>query len=752
MARKKAPPAPARPTRDRVFQCLARGEVLTAAKTARELHQLEPTAEHLALLKQTLVGAGAQFALKDEVVSFGKLMDEADALDPADPEWTIERACLLARGGRLAEALMRVDDAGRLKVLGHAADRSLRINSKDFLPDDLHAGFDAILSAFRLYESGQDDAARTALEAVSLRSPFLEWKVLLRGLMAHAAGEDARAVENFERLDPSRIPAQVAAPYRAAVDEPWKATLPPAIAAGLDRTYEKLNPKPFQEKLREIARLFGRDRPLTPIFRLVEQLLPELRRTQPALVPRLANCLYYAIRQQGEPPDLPRYEKLFGNPPHDPYFHKLQALITEAIPDWELCHTHWKRHIEWLESNPPGWPADVLKRAQSMIWHRMGVNAVEALRNPSDFDDENDLFFDMFGPKKRKKKAKPLDPGPTDCYRLAYSLAPDWGPPAYDLFDVIKMTSTKQAESVARRFLEHHPEDLRMLGKLADLYSRVGQTAESLELSRRILAVNPLDRSNRERLAGRIQAHARQLAIDGDSTAAIACFEENAEVLKDHPTLTDALRAVILEKLGQADAAAAIRASIVAHSTVRLAVTFQMSVDVQLIKLKPAVRKQYIEAFTAELERTPRPLEVFNLLRVYKNFLNDGISYRGQKGQERTFLALALRSVDSDADEQEFEELGYLLLERQAFKVLKSFTERAFFRFTKNPIFLMLRSEAGLALSEDPYPVEDRLRIARGLAEKSREPRFRAILPRIEELLRSVASPFEMLQSFFRRR
>src|SRR5205823_13354992 len=129
--------------------------------------------------------------------------------------------------------------------LGAAADRAVRLRSKQSLPEELHAGCDAILTAFRHHEAGDEAAAREALEPVGLRSPFLEWKVLLRGLFAHAAGDDARAAENFARLDPARLPARLAAPLRVAVDPQYKAALPANTATALLAQHQKLTTGPL---------------------------------------------------------------------------------------------------------------------------------------------------------------------------------------------------------------------------------------------------------------------------------------------------------------------------------------------------------------------------------------------------------------------------------------------------------------------------------------------------------------------------
>ena len=90
------------------------------------------------------------------------------------------------------------------------------------LPAAYHADFDRILQAFREVEAGQDEPAKTTLQGISLRSPFLEWKLLLRGLLAYYQNDDAKALENFQRLAPERVPARLAASFRQALDPNYR--------------------------------------------------------------------------------------------------------------------------------------------------------------------------------------------------------------------------------------------------------------------------------------------------------------------------------------------------------------------------------------------------------------------------------------------------------------------------------------------------------------------------------------------------
>src|SRR5207248_167515 len=121
----------------------------------------------------------------------------------------------------------RLGDPQALAVVhGRSADHAVRQGSsgRALLPPELHAQFDAVIQAVAQAEAGQDDLARTTLQAIGLQSPFLEWKVFLRGLLAYYGKDDVRALENWQRLDTQRLPAHLAAPFRFQIDAGFRAS------------------------------------------------------------------------------------------------------------------------------------------------------------------------------------------------------------------------------------------------------------------------------------------------------------------------------------------------------------------------------------------------------------------------------------------------------------------------------------------------------------------------------------------------
>lgn len=725
VARKKAPPAPPKPSTDRVQQAISRGDLHGAYLAAKLLYANEPTPPHLAMLKSTLSSAALLLESGGKTSEFNKLMQDADQIDAANPEWSLERACLLARGGRLADALMRVDESSRLRVLGHGVDRALKVGSKEFLPDELHAGFDAVVAAFAAYEAGNDEAARAALEPIGLRSPFLEWKVLLRGLTAFAARDDARAAENFARLDRTRIPFRLCGPYFAAADPAYKASLPGPVAAELAKRFACLNTGTIDSSFREMAQHLGREKPLTPVFTLAETLLPRLRKEAPALAGKLAKCLYHAIIRQGQPDDLARYRKLFGPLADDPQFFRLQARIAEEIGQIAVSNKNWLKYEEWLGTKPAGWPEPLLSRVRAMIWHHMAMDSPEE------------------------------DAPPTlACLRRTFELAPDWSDGAAALYRELRTQgSEEEAERVARAILAIQPENVVFLEMLAIQVSQQNRPDESLALYRKVLAADPLNDQLSIRTAYSVLAVARSRLCGKKPAEAEQVLNEHSEILSKHiPTFRDALLAVMAKKLGDEVRAERLLSGHSGMPNLVLAIPFAVSVDSQLAKLKPAVRKGMEKSFADAMAGNPTPLQVNMLLFVYDMYLEHGLTYRGQKGQLKKFVALASKVFEARSPEADYEVLGDHLFRRREFKVARQYAASGIAHFPQNPYFRLLYAEAADELAEAEGRIRLQAQEARRLAEASREPRHKALLPRIDALLRSLPDEFAFLDSFFKGR
>lgn len=613
----------------------------------------------------------------------------------------------------------------------HPADRAVRLRDPAGLSADDRPGYAAIVDAFAHYEAGRDDAARDALAPVGLKSPFLEWRVLLRGLLAYSAGDDARALENWVRLDPVRLPARLAAPVRAALDPVYKASQSDAVAGQLLDQFAKLTADPVLDGLRTLRRQLGLGRGLDGAFKTLASLVPVLKAACPAAVPGLAGVVYHAVRRHGMPSDLPKYKKAFGPPTDDPGFHRLSALAYEdASQPADVCK-HWLAYEAWLGKGPAGWPADVADRARAIVLTQVARAAADPGR----------VEFAQFlaGLPVPIAFLRPEPPDPVPIWRRALDLAPDWDQPARELIGYhLNKGQLAEAEAVARAFLERVPAALPILDVLGRLLMRTGRPVEALAVRRRALAASPLDPDVRWRVAVAHLAAARRLTIDGELANAADTLA--AGVALNEAVLAgpfDCVEAVLCRKRGDKSAAEAALARAVGRRGGRVAAFLFVAVDSTLAKLKPAERTKANKALADALAGPATPAEATQATLALDQYGAEGIDYRGQKAHETKLDALILRSADADAPEIEFELLVVRCLARDPSKTLPKLTAKLRAKFPANPIFPLAEAEALIAARPEAYSRGVVLRLlttAARLGAKSTDPRHKAVGERAQSL------------------
>jgi len=134
---------------------------------------------------------------------------------------------------------------------------------------------------FARSKRGQDDAARGHLGAIGLRSPFLEWKLFLRGLQAYYQKEDERASDNWQRLDHNRVPFRLAAPSARAIDRTYQAAQPAATQTMLQKEYEQLQGSTATSALQGLRATLSNPEQSIRAYRSLETIVPNLRQHAP---------------------------------------------------------------------------------------------------------------------------------------------------------------------------------------------------------------------------------------------------------------------------------------------------------------------------------------------------------------------------------------------------------------------------------------------------------------------------------------
>jgi len=480
----------------RIARARGEGRFQHALELVRSLYKQDPTDQHLELLRSVSIERGEELQrqgkLQDAVTLFGNAAQLGGSRDFLE-----SLAGRLASCGALFKALdllVRVPDStARPRVLAQAVDHAMAEGSagRRLLPPELQAQWDLVLQAFTQAEAGQDEQARANLQGIGLASPFLEWKVLLRGLLAYYQNDDARALENWQRLDAQRLPARLAAPLRLGIDPAYRQAQSPEAQKRLQQQIDKMEGPGLVSSLRAIQANLAQERKLAEAFRQAETILPMLKKEAPQLVPRLAACFFWTIHDHGQPEDVTRYARVFGAPADDPKLARLSALATESRGLFSEAHEYWQDYLRAIEDHPQAWPGDLGRRAQALVWCHMAENAARHGE-----DEECILSF-----PPRRGRGTSLTPGPLECYRRSLELVPERLETHRALLDYhLERDEPAKAEKAGKELLRHFPDHAPTLEQLGLLTLEKNPQA-ALDYLRRALHANPLDQKLRQVLA-----------------------------------------------------------------------------------------------------------------------------------------------------------------------------------------------------------------------------------------------------------
>jgi tetratricopeptide (TPR) repeat protein len=614
------------------------------------------------------------------------------------------------------------------RALGFLADQALRdrTKGKSSLPTELHAGFDAVLSAFASYAKGDDEAARNALQAIGMQSPFLDWKLLLRGLIAYSTNDDARAIENWQRLTADRLPAMLAGPLRYQIDVSFRGTLKPEQARCLADLSDHMA-LPALSSLRKVQRLLSSPEHLPDALRKVRPLIGLLKMNSPGQFQRLASCFYWLIILGGQPDDMEEYEAVFGKPPDDPNFCRLIALVMESSGRLEEAHKEWKQYSDWIAGQPSRFPGEFSKRARAMIALRMGDNAIEHECADDEFTPQS--FFDFLDRELNGRgKRKALKPSAEACYRNALELAPDWKEPHIRLLDLYSdLQLWPKAEAIGRRLVERFPDDSEALVDFSNVLHALGKDAEGLETLRTALKHNPLDATLRGVIAQLTLRRGRQQSAAGEFDPARESFRESLKLSPE--TLAPAARAALVAcefKAGCTDAARQLVSELNATTLPRAATAFLLLAEATRIKVAKGILTEFKTQFDESLKGELTVHELLQLLIVWSLYRADEDRYHGFGTLEKKIFAKVQQVVEGRLPGSDMIRLGIVLAEMRLPKPLKLLTDQGSARFADHSAFLFLQAQQLMLQRPKTF---DNYRVG-------------AILARVLEDIESKSEPF----------
>jgi tetratricopeptide (TPR) repeat protein len=666
--------------RARISKALNDGRTEQALELAQALFKHEAAPEHLELVRKAILERARQLRQDGNTRDAATML--ANAVDLGGPDFLKEVARELAHAGAIGQAeelAARLDDPSlREAMLVHAADAAMRQGTagRNLLPEALRGQFDLIRAAFAHAEAGRDEAARASLQAIGLRSPFLEWKLFLRGLLAYYLGDDARALDNWNRLDSERLPFRLAGPLRFVIDPVFRQAQSPAAQMQLQKAADKLQGSGLAPSLRTVQSALHNEKQLPQAFRLAENLLPSLQQQAAALVPRLASCFYWAIITHGNPEDKSRYLRVFGAPTVDPYLNRMEALALEVRGDLESAHEAWEDFQAWLEHAPAWGSQELRQRARALVWNRMGMNA--------DRMAPETLF-----PRSLQDPDAPPLPDAAACYRKSLMLAPDRLDAHKDLFDHYYQReeigkAIKAGEVLLKRFPDHVPT----LEALAEIFREKGNYAKAVGLLQRAVQANPLERKLRLELATAHAFRARDLA-EGQYYEAARAEYQAAYTLEDPHHKPGVLCRWAACEFKAKNAARAEELLLQARQEggAPAHVAYYMTIETIRYKLPPDLKKRFSAEFTATLAEPPTVPAALDLLNLAMSHALSDVNYSGRQTHEKKVFTYAAQALAVPWTEDELERLCMQLVFLKNFKLLRKAIRRGRSDFPASPVF-----------------------------------------------------------------
>lgn len=729
----------------RIRKALSEGRTQQALELAKHLYKEEPTPARKELLGKAYWERGRDLRgrgyLKDAITVFENAVHFCDG-DKVRLGMLVKE---MAECGGIRQALTLSDglrDEGlRAQVLIQAADTALSqgAEGRKLLPEPLLDGFDRIRNAFAQAAAGQDEPARETLRGVGLLSPFLEWKMLVRGLIAFYRHEDALALENWQRLSHDRLPARLSAPLRFLIDPAYRTAQPPAAQARLQKQADRLQDSVLLPSLRSIQSLLAK-REVMEALRCAEQLLPTLRQEAPQLLPRLAVCFYWAVVDSDESICLERYQRTFGAPADDPELQRLQALFFEQDGDLEEAHRHWQQFERFTLEHANVWhvtagvdSASCVNHVRSLIWSRMGQNAAH-VPDVNEFPNLPSFL------RNHPDCPRPLVPGAEQCFLRSLELAPDWLESYETLLGYYqKKQDDPRAEAQARRLLERFPDHAATLEVLADMLHKQKDYPAGLQYYRRALAANPLERRLRVKTSYAHTLHARAHAEAGRFAEARAEYQASLGLSAKNDLYPVFCKWAACElKAGATVQAEELLQKALADANDRLAVAVHMAIEAHRSKLPRALSRRFETDLQAGLAEPPAPESAVRAVEIFGSHRVAEVEYRGQKSHEKAALAYLEKIPRADFNEKHLERLCLALLHLKITPLLRKFTAHGRKTFPRNPSFY-LREVQALSLSRRKKPrawqTQSLLSKARQLAEQlPKDDHQQALLEEIVQL------------------
>ena len=466
-----------------------KGNFKRALKDAKICFRQDPSGQHCQLLQRACLARARQLQQSGMRSECRAVLETLLDLGVSEPSVEKELPELLAAVGLLDRNPAAANGASieaDARLLTSVADHAvLRPGEAPSSMPQIRRGAASIRSALSALDA--DDRSRLvgSLKDIARNSPFADWKYFVRGLTAYYRQDLAETRANWDRLDPQRVAARIAAPLAVLADPASADRTDQRVRGALGKLETEVLGGQVLTCLHEVRDHVAAGRWNNALKSLGKS--PQmLRRLDPDVSQRIVLILYHGIVHKGLKSALGELARIADPPPMDPRWNRARAMMWEHPDNREIKkgESHWLRYLADLDDVPCLSPPE-RKTAQALVWQRIGVMYVDEC-------DTMPKFFRAFdgGDGREELRARAVD-----CFANSLKLDPKILPTYVALATAQESWDQPEEEAETyRQAIEHFPEDVEALLHLALHHHERDEPLPARDYLLRARRLKPLDK------------------------------------------------------------------------------------------------------------------------------------------------------------------------------------------------------------------------------------------------------------------
>ena len=610
-----------------------------ALKDAKVAYRLSPAPEARALLECAYAARSRELHRNGLSQQAREALEELLLLGITQPEVQQEviELSLLVGLKKGLQAGGEISPEMRVRVQNSVADRAVTNGLPDSVEPADRPAAQAVCQALRYLEQGDEQQAAGAIKDIPRGSPFADWKLFVRGLIAYYRHERVEMAANWDRLDANRAAARIAAPLKAldlVAARPDNQPLP----AAFDRLERGVFATSLLSTLPDLERCMSDDDRTGFVHRLKRCCAGAGWGKLPyALCERLTSlCVDWAISCEDEDL-LTNLESWLVPQSLDPRWHRAHAVLHEtASGDPHEIELRWAAFVDALpEAQGVSDQDRTILRA--LVWQHQAQSLV--LDVNARVDDSDD---DPSGPEwqEERKLAPMLREMAIEYFNRSIAALPTHAAIYRDLAKAFThWNKFAEAAQVWQRMLEHFPNDVEALSSVASYYLLDGDDPiRSLEPALKVLHLRPLDETLRQNAWFTHLAAARKYSQIGNWDRGRDMFSA-AAALESRPerALWRVARQAIFElAAGQKQKDCLPRAEELVEQSLQMrpeptAALLILSAEASRYGLPKKVRDRFVPLWNEAIKRPGDSSTAGALCELLCSYLESGVEYTGHK-------------------------------------------------------------------------------------------------------------------------